>query len=297
MFGLFCDENGFEFVKKVKDELTKNHRDTEKDVQSGIMPENHDWPMCPVRSFKMYFEHLNPTNKHLWQNPLQKVNEIQEKVWFGKGHLGKNPLGTFMSCISKETNLSKVYTNHSIRVTGASIFQRCNYHPKQIMSVTGHKSVQSLTIYTKVQDKEKVNMGKTLTQALQMPDDKLSLMSPPVQGTTRKVLTPSTKNFSIQQEATAEEPQPSTSKENMQVVHVDPDLVDEEAWGDTGDIDLMKMVADLEEEHAQKQQQNQAVEKAEAPNQVNVMNNMNEATKSLFNNCKIANIIHHFHDK
>ena len=38
------------YVIKVKDELTKNHRDMESLV-SGIMPENKTDPLCPVKSF------------------------------------------------------------------------------------------------------------------------------------------------------------------------------------------------------------------------------------------------------
>ena len=54
------------FVVKAKDELTKNHKDIEK-IVSGIMPENKDDRLCPVRSFKKYIEHLNPDNPFLWQ--------------------------------------------------------------------------------------------------------------------------------------------------------------------------------------------------------------------------------------
>ena len=43
------------FVVKVKDELTKNHKEIEN-IVSGIMPENKTDDMCPVKSFRKYIE-------------------------------------------------------------------------------------------------------------------------------------------------------------------------------------------------------------------------------------------------
>ena len=60
-------------VVKVKDELTKNHRNIEN-IVSGVMPENKTNPMCPVHSFKTYIEHLHPENEYMWQAPLKKIN-------------------------------------------------------------------------------------------------------------------------------------------------------------------------------------------------------------------------------
>ena len=53
------------YVIKAKDELTKNHKDIDETV-SGLMPENKDDRLCPVRSYRMYLEHLNPRNDYLW---------------------------------------------------------------------------------------------------------------------------------------------------------------------------------------------------------------------------------------
>ena len=133
--------NGLDYVCMVKDEL-KNHRDVDKGISVEFMPENLTNHWCPVRSFKMHFEHLNPANKYLWQTPLQNIqDENQTQVWYSKGHIGKNPLATFLSTMSKTCELSQIYTNHSTRVTGATVLGRMNFSPKQIMSVTGHKSV------------------------------------------------------------------------------------------------------------------------------------------------------------
>ena len=90
------------------------------------------------------------------------------------GHIGKNPLGSFMSNVSNKCGLSKVYTNHSIRVTAATVLTRMKFSPSEIMSVTGHKSVQSLSIYQKTKVDQKIEMGDILFQSMNKPDDEIA---------------------------------------------------------------------------------------------------------------------------
>jgi hypothetical protein len=54
-------------------------------------------------------------------------------------------LASFMFTLSKKTGLSQIYTNHSIRATGATILGR-NCSMTQIMAVTGHKSALSVAV-------------------------------------------------------------------------------------------------------------------------------------------------------
>ena len=76
--------------------------------------------------------------------------------------IGSNPLSKFMGYLSKELGLSKMYTNHSIRVTATTFLGRNQFTNKQIMSVTGHRSVNSLAIYQKVSTNEKIRMGLSM---------------------------------------------------------------------------------------------------------------------------------------
>ena len=103
------------FVIKIRDELTKNHRDLEN-IVSGIMPENKTDPLCPVKSFREYLSHLHPDNKYMWQYAADKLNPQKPDIWFTRKNIGKNPLAAFMSDVSKKCKLSQIYTNHSIRV-------------------------------------------------------------------------------------------------------------------------------------------------------------------------------------
>lgn len=67
-----------------------------------------------------------------------------------------------MKKLSEGAKRSQIYTNHSIRVTGASILTKSMLNPSQIMAVTGHKSVQSLTVYQRTDTEEIIAMGKSL---------------------------------------------------------------------------------------------------------------------------------------
>ena len=152
------------YVKKIKDELTKNHRAPEN-IITGFIPENKDDRLCPVRSFRMYLEHLEPSNDYLWQVPLRKLKP-NSKVWYGKQHYGKNTLAPFMKEISKQCELSMIYHNHSIHVTGITVLTRQQFSNSEIMSVTRHKSVQSLTVYQHTEKKQKLDMGNVLFQSV-----------------------------------------------------------------------------------------------------------------------------------
>ena len=86
-----------------------------------------------------------------------------------------------MRRLSENIKLSQSYTNHCIRVTGVTHLTRKNFSAKQIMSVSGHKSLDSLAIYQKVASNEKLIMGMSLTYSLMRPEEVLRLNSNPPQ--------------------------------------------------------------------------------------------------------------------
>ena len=76
-------------VVKAVDELTKNHKEI-GDIVSGVMPEKRGDPLCPVQSYAIYMDHLNPDNQYLWQLALKNVDMEKDVIWYGKAHLSKN---------------------------------------------------------------------------------------------------------------------------------------------------------------------------------------------------------------
>ena len=58
--------------------------------------------------------------------------------------MGVNTIGLFMKKISNRLELSKSYTNHSIRATVVTTLADNGIEARQIMNVTGHKCESSL---------------------------------------------------------------------------------------------------------------------------------------------------------
>ena len=162
------------YLIKAKDELTKNHKEI-GEIISGIMPENPTDRLCLIRSYRIYMEHLNLQNKFLWQTPLQNANMEKQMIWYGLQHLGKNTLGSFMTDLSTHCKLSQKYTNHSICVTGLTVLTRMQFSTSEIMSVLGHKSVQSLTNYQKTNQQQNISMGKVLYQSMTRAEEEINV--------------------------------------------------------------------------------------------------------------------------
>ena len=121
----FDQETGIAFVKKVQDELLKNHQETDQEIVTGFMPQLLDRNGRPhhlysVRSFENYLNHLNPNINSLWQTPLKKIPANGSETWYKNVPLGHNPIEKFMSKLSDLCQLSNRYTNHCVWVTGAT---------------------------------------------------------------------------------------------------------------------------------------------------------------------------------
>ncbi|VDI78561.1 Hypothetical predicted protein [Mytilus galloprovincialis] len=138
------------------------------------MPENSGSEYCPVSSFEKYVNKLNPECDKLWQRPKDQFWE-EDPSWYYNIPVGEKTLGNFMSYLSKKCNLSEIYTNHSIRATGATVLAKNSYCNAQIMAVTGHKSVASLSLYQRVDNDDKIRMGQTLTESITEPSKALAL--------------------------------------------------------------------------------------------------------------------------
>ena len=176
----FNAETGICYIKKIQDEISKNHHEADQEVIIGFMPqllnaEGRPHKMCPVRSFENYIEDLNPNIDCLWQWPLQKVNP-NTNVWYATRLRSHNPIEKFMCTFFKYCELGDYYTNHCIRITGVTNLTISNFTPKQVMSITGHKSIQSLSIYQKVCEDDKLSMGISLTYSLLHPGDVKNLL-------------------------------------------------------------------------------------------------------------------------
>ena len=276
------------YVIKDIDELSKNHKNIDKNV-SGFMPENKDDRLCPVRSFQLYLSHLSPQNEFLWQTPLENIHPPSPDVWYGRQHLGKNTLGLFMTDISRECGLSMIYTNHSIRVTGATVLTRMHFSFSKIMSVTVHKSVQSLTRYQKTQDKQNISMGNVMHQSLTNKED--YIVVPGCREITMPKLTRAIEvNIGVNVTENAitvyTTPQVVANKENASdtIVPFDSNL----DFGDVLDFDLLQMITQVEK----KQNIATKVTAVMTTSTMSMMssNVLNNVPKLFFHNCTIHHL-------
>ena len=71
-----------------------------------------------------------------------------------------------MSTLSAGLGLPTIYSNYSVRATGATLLSQAKFNNAQIMAVTGHKSVSSLAVYQRVSDSEKIEMGKSIGNSI-----------------------------------------------------------------------------------------------------------------------------------
>ena len=112
--------------------------------------------LCPVSSFKMYLDLLNPANTAFFQHPNKRKDRFTREV------IGKNSLGSLIKDISDKAQLSRVYTNHQIRKTTATGMHQSRFSLQEIANVTKHKNLDSLKHYVSgstMKEKENYNEG------------------------------------------------------------------------------------------------------------------------------------------
>ena len=161
-FVVKVDENDREYVTIRYHELEKNHQGLNKreQVRDPRMYAQND-ENCPVKSFRKYVSALNPNCDAFFQrtNPQFKDSGI----WYQNAPLGKNKIALLMKTISKKAGLSKLYTNHCLRVTSVTVLSRNDVCAENICSVTGHQNVDSVRAYVeKPTDAQRFNMSRYL---------------------------------------------------------------------------------------------------------------------------------------
>ena len=91
-------------------------------------------PLCPLEFYKRYVSLLHSESNAFFQKPNKSKKGYSCEV------IGKNTLGLLMKEISKQTGLSKEYTNHSIRKITATGLRKSVFSLEEIANVTKHKN-------------------------------------------------------------------------------------------------------------------------------------------------------------
>ena len=148
-FTLEVDSSGRRYVRMTHDESSKNHPGGLTDVSStekeARMYET-DQEIDGYKALALYLDKVNPSCPALFQYPARNW-QITNPVWFENRPLGVNKLGKMMADISREADLSMVYTNHSVRATAITVWSNAGIPNRHIMAISGHRNEQSLVHY------------------------------------------------------------------------------------------------------------------------------------------------------
>ena len=108
---------------------------------------------CPVCILDKYISKLPLEAKEkdlFYVRPLQKV--IADKLWYSSVPLGKHTLYSKLKNMCSEAGISGDKTNHSLRATAAMEMFRCGAPEKLIQERTGHRSIEALWSYERLDD-------------------------------------------------------------------------------------------------------------------------------------------------
>ena len=159
-FAIKIGANGCKYIEKDIDELTKNHRENDEIEDAGIIAAKND-ELCPVKSYEKYISKLNPKVEFLFQRP--KKVALKDGPWYDAQVVGVNSLEKFMTNTSGDAKLSQRYTNHSIRATTITLLDGEGYESRNILTVSGHRSANSLRSYCRTNLKTKYKMSEALS--------------------------------------------------------------------------------------------------------------------------------------
>ena len=112
---------------------------------------------CPgVRYFKKLLAVLKPKQNALFQKPKRNFMS-GDQIWFENCPIGVKKIGSMMKEISKDANLSHVYSNHCVRSTTVTVLDAAGIPIHRIMQTSGHRNESSVKFYC---DRQTVGEGK-----------------------------------------------------------------------------------------------------------------------------------------
>ena len=197
-FETLTNKNGRKYIQIRFNERKKKRQGDEPSVSrqyknkenKNQMLEQPGSDMCPVKSFEEY-------NKRIWDctsdakplaffqraKPKSQVmpdtdKEIQK--WYNRIPVGKNPIGKWMSNISKAAGCSQIYTNHCMRNCTVTALHKGGKSLHQIAQVTDHSNYESLKSYLeKPDDEDREDVADTLFDYVVEPSQAVVPYKPP----------------------------------------------------------------------------------------------------------------------
>ena len=162
--------NGEEFLeyseRQTKTRSGENPRDTRK-----IKPKMFSVPESerdPVAVYKVYAEkrpsEMNDNNAPFYLAVNNCKNPDSSKPWFKKSAVGVNKLNSLMKTMSEKAGLGPNVKNHSGRKTMIQTLTNNDIQATDIIQLSGHKNLQSVTNYSVVSENQQAKMSRTLSE-------------------------------------------------------------------------------------------------------------------------------------
>ena len=92
------------------------------------------------------------------------TKQESSKPWFKKSAVGQNKLNSLMRKMAEKAELGPNVTNHSGRKTMIQALTNNDIPARDIIQLSGHKNLQSVTNYSVVPEKQQVKMSHTLSE-------------------------------------------------------------------------------------------------------------------------------------
>ena len=97
--------------------------------------------------------------------PLEKVTSEPDKPWYSSVPLGKHNLHSKMKNMCATAGISGHKTNHSLRATAATEMFRQGAPEKLIQERTGHRSLEALRSYERLDEEQHKAVSSLLSNA------------------------------------------------------------------------------------------------------------------------------------
>lgn len=169
-YDIKVDSSGKKYIEMTYNEATKNHpgaNQRDDDTQKPRIYET-DADDCPVASFQKYTSKLNPECDRLFQLPKTLAAET-DTVWYHRRPLGEKKIGAFMKEISKDAELSRIYTNHCVRATTITKLSYAGVDKIEIMKLTGHRNIKSIETYNSDSSEKQKQIYSSILQCREVP--------------------------------------------------------------------------------------------------------------------------------
>ncbi|XP_073248879.1 uncharacterized protein KIAA1958-like [Porites lutea] len=164
--------NGEEFLeyteRQTKTRTGENPRDVRqiKPKMFSVQGSERD----PVTVYKFYAEkrpsEMNDNNAPFYLAVNNRKKQDSSKPWFKKSAVGVNKLNSLMKKMAEKAGLGPNVKNHSGRKTMIQTLTNNDIPATDIIQLSGHKNLQSVTNYSVVSEKQQVKMSRTLSELM-----------------------------------------------------------------------------------------------------------------------------------